>query len=384
MDFDLTSEQSLLKDTAIRWAADTYGSLDAVQAARAEPLGFSEATWAELAGLGLAGLPFSEGDGGFGGGPLETQLVMEALGRALAPEPYLASVVLGGGALRLAANDAQRVELLPAIIDGSLRLAFAHAEEQARYDLHDVATTARATGDGYVLDGRKSVVLNADAAGLLVVSARTSGARRDADGITLFLVPADKPGVEIVAYPTHDGGRAGDVLLSAVPVPETAVLGRVGEALAVIEQVQEGAIAAIAAEAVGLMEALHGLTLDYLKTRKQFGVPIGSFQVLQHKAVDMLVALEQARSMALYAAMMVDAADTEERRAALSAVKVQINRSARFVGQTAVQLHGGIGMTMEYLGAHHFRRLAAIELMFGDTPFHLRRVTAAGGLVSSQ
>ena len=384
MDFDLTSEQSLLKDTAIRWAADTYGSLDAVQAARAEPLGFSEATWAELAGLGLAGLPFSEGDGGFGGGPLETQLVMEALGRALAPEPYLASVVLGGGALRLAANDAQRVELLPAVVDGTVRLAFAHAEEQARYDLHDVATTARAMGDGYVLDGRKSVVLNADAAGLLVVSARTSGARRDGDGITLFLVRADQPGVEIVAYQTHDGGRAGDVLLSAVSVPETAVLGRVGEALAVIEQVQEGAIAAIAAEAVGLMEAMHGLTLDYLKTRRQFGVPIGNFQVLQHKAVDMLVALEQARSMALYAAMMVDAADTEERRAALSAVKVQINRSARFVGQTAVQLHGGIGMTMEYLGAHHFRRLAAIELMFGDTPFHLRRVTAAGGLVSSQ
>ena len=383
MDFDLTSEQSLLKDTAVRWAADTYGSLEAVQRARAEPLGFSEATWSELAGLGLAGLPFSEDDGGFGGGPLETQLVMEALGRMLAPEPYLASVVLGGGALRLAADEAQRAAILPGVIEGSMRLAFAHAEEQARYDIHDVATTARAADGGYVLDGRKSVVLNADAAGMLVVSARTSGARRDADGISLFLVPAGQPGVEVLAYPTHDGGRAGDVVLSAVMVPESAVLGAVGAALPVIERVQEGAISAIAAEAVGLMEALHGLTLDYLKTRKQFGVPLGSFQVLQHKAVDMLVALEQARSMALYAAMMVEADDADERRAALSAVKVQINRSARFVGQTAVQLHGGIGMTMEYLGAHHFRRLAAIELMFGDTPFHMRRVVAAGGLVSA-
>lgn len=384
MDFDLSSEQSLLKDTAVRWAADTYGSLDAVQAARGEPLGFSEATWSELAELGLPGLPFSEADGGFGGGPLETQLVMEALGRALAPEPYLASVVLGGGALRLAANDAQRAAILPGVIDGTVRLAFAHAEEQARYDLHDVATAARAGDGGYVLDGRKTVVLNADAAGLLVVSARTSGARRDPEGITLFLVAADQLGVEIVAYPTHDGGRAGDVVLSSVSVPQTAVLGEVGGALPVIERVQEGAISAIAAEAVGLMEALHGLTLDHLKTRTQFGVPIGSFQALQHKAVDMLVALEQARSMALFAAMMVEADDADERRAALSAAKVQINRSARFVGQTAVQLHGGIGMTMEYLGAHHFRRLASIELLFGDTSFHQRRVVAAGGLVGAQ
>ncbi|WP_454915673.1 acyl-CoA dehydrogenase family protein [Xanthobacter sediminis] len=381
MDFDLTDEQSLLKDTARRWAADTYSTIEQLTAARAEPLGFPEAKWAELAELGLLGLPFAEGDGGFGGGPVETQVVTEALGRALAPEPYLASVILGGGALRLAGDDAQRAALLPGLIDGSARLAFAHSELQARYDLNDVATSARAVAGGFRLDGRKSVVLNADAAKTLVVSARTSGDRRDEAGITLFLVPADAAGVGLAAYPTQDGGRAADVILSDVFVPSEAVLGGVGAGLPIVERVVEGAIAALCAEAVGLMEALNALTVDYLKTRKQFGVAIGAFQALQHKAVDMFVALEQARSMALYAAMMVEVEDPAERRVALSAAKVQVNRSARLVGQSAVQLHGGIGMTMEYIGAHYFRRLAMIELMFGDTPFHQRRVTEEGGLV---
>jgi pimeloyl-CoA dehydrogenase small subunit len=380
MDFDLTDEQSLLKDTVRRWAADTYPGIEQLASARAEPLGFPKARWAELAELGLLGLPFAEEDGGFGGGPVETLVVMEALGRALAPEPYLASVILGGGAVRLAGNAAERAALLPGLMDGTAGLAFAHGEVQARYDLNDVATTARAVDGGFRLDGRKSVVLNADAAATLVVSARTSGDRRDAAGITLFLVPVDAPGVSLSAYPTQDGGRAADVILSDVFVPADAVLGPVGEGLAIVERVVESAVAALCAEAVGLMEALHELTVEYLKTRKQFGVAIGSFQALQHKAVDMFVALEQARSMALYAAMMVEAEDAAERAVALSAAKVQINRAARFVGQTAVQLHGGIGMTMEYIGAHHFRRLAMIELMFGDTAHHQRQVAAAGGL----
>ncbi|MFG1266061.1 acyl-CoA dehydrogenase family protein [Xanthobacter aminoxidans] len=376
MDFDLTEEQALLKETAQRWAADTYPGIEALAEARAEPLGFSEAKWAELAELGLLGLPFAEADGGFGGGPVETLVVMEALGRFMAPEPYFASVILGGGALRLAGTEAQRAAFLPGLMDGSARLAFAHSEVQARYDLNDVATTARAVDGGFRLDGRKSVVLNADAAKTLIVSARTSGARRDEEGITLFLVPADAAGVSLTAYPTQDGGRAADVILTDVFVPTDAVLGAVGTGLSVVERVVDGAIAALCAEAVGLMEALHELTVEYLKTRKQFGVVIGTFQALQHKAVDMFVALEQARSMALYAAMMVEAEDADERRMALSAAKVQINRSGRLVGQTAVQLHGGIGMTMEYIGAHHFRRLAMIELMLGDTAYHQRRVMA--------
>ncbi|MFG1344240.1 acyl-CoA dehydrogenase family protein [Xanthobacter autotrophicus DSM 431] len=382
MDFDFSDEQTLLKESVSRWAADTYSTLEQLAAARAEPLGFPEARWAELAELGLLGLPFSEEDGGFGGGPVEMQVVMEALGGVMAPEPFLASVILGGGALRLAGSAAQKAALLPGLMEGTARLAFAHSEVQARYDLNDVATSARPVDGGFRLDGRKCVVLNADAAKTLVVSARTAGGRRDEAGITLFLVPADAPGVAIVPYATQDGGRAADVTLSDVLVPADAVLGEIGAGLEVIERVTDGAIAAVSAEAVGLMDALHALTVDYLKTRKQFGVSIGSFQALQHKAVDMFVALEQAHSMALYAAMMAEAEDPEERRVALSAAKVQINRSARFVGQTAVQLHGGIGMTMEYIGAHHFRRLAMIELMFGDTPYHQRRVVAAGGLVS--
>ncbi len=380
MDFDLSDEQILLKETAGRWASDRYGALEQLIAARKAPMGFPDGGWAELAELGLLGLPFAESDGGFGGGPVETQVVMEALGRAMVPEPYFASIVLGGTALRLAGSDTQRAAILPGVIDGSTRLAFAHSETQARYDLNDVATRAEAVDGGFRLSGCKTTVLNADAATMLVVSARTTGERRDAEGISLFLVPADAPGVAIEAYATQDDGRAADIQLTGVFVPEDAVLGRAGEALPIIERVTDGAIAALAAEAVGLMEALHTLTVDYLKARQQFGVAIGSFQALQHKAVDMFVALEQARSMALYAGMMVDAEDAAERRAALSAVKVQINRSARLVGQTAIQLHGGIGMTMEYIGAHHFRRLAMIELMFGDTAFHQRRVARAGGL----
>lgn len=384
MDFDLSSEQSLLKESVERWATDTYGTLDQLNAARAAPQGFPDAGWAALAELGLLALPFAEADGGFGGGPVDVQIVMAALGRVMAPEPYLASIVLGGGAVRWAGSAKQRADILPAVMDGSLRLAFAHGEAQARYDLNDVATSARAVDGGFRLDGHKSVVLNADAAGLLVVSARTSGDRRAEAGISLFLVPADAAGLTISAYPTQDGGWAADVTLDGVFVPADMLLGPLDGGLAVVEKVTDGAISALCAEAVGLMEALHGITVDYLKTRRQFGTAIGTFQALQHKAVDMLVALEQARSMALYAAMMAEAEDAAERRLALSAAKVQVNRSARFVGQAAVQLHGGIGMTMEYLGAHHFRRLAMIELMLGDTAYHLRRVTEGGGLLAAE
>lgn len=383
MDFDLTDEQRLLKDSVDRWASATYGSLEKIEASRRQTLGFQEANWAQLAELGLLGLPFPEEDGGFGGGPVETMIAMEALGRALAPEPYLASVVLAGAAIRLAGNDAQRAEIVPPLAEGSLRLAFAHAEPQARYDLEDVATTARREAGGYVIDGRKSVVLNADAAGILVVGARTAGGRRERDGISLFLVPAEARGVTLTAYPTQDGGRAADIVLSGVSVGSEALLGPADAALPILERVVDGAIAAVAAEAVGAMEALQALTLDYLKTRKQFGSPIGTFQALQHKAVDMLVALEQARSMELYATMMAQSDDAAERGPACSAAKVRINRSARLVGQEAVQLHGGIGMTMEYLGAHYFRRLTMIELLFGDTTHHLRRVAGAGGLLGA-
>jgi pimeloyl-CoA dehydrogenase small subunit len=375
MDFDLSDEQQLLKDSVERWAGDRYGDLARINASRSQPHGFSAATWRELADLGLLGLPFAEDEGGFGGGPVETMVTMEALGRALAPAPYLASVILGGGAVAMAGTESQRQELLPALASGDLRLAFAHAEAQARYDLEDVAATARTEGDGFVLEGAKSVVLNADSAQMLIVSARTSGARRDRDGISLFLVPIEAPEIALRPYPTQDGGRAADVTLSGVTVAGNALLGPLGGALPIIERVTDAAIAAICAEAVGAMDALLALTVDYLKTRKQFGAPIGAFQALQHRAVDMLTHVEQARSMALYATMMAQSEEATERRGAIAAAKVQINRSARFVGQQAVQLHGGVGMTMEYLGAHYFRRLTMIEQSFGDTPYHLRQIS---------
>lgn len=383
MDFDFTDEQSLLRDSIARWAADRYGSLDKVEASRRRPLGFDETAWSQLAELGLLGLPFAEEDGGFGGGPVETMIASEALGRHLAPEPYFATVVLGGGALRLAGHAAQRAALIPGIVEGRHRLAFAHGERQARYDRFDVATTARREGEGYRLDGTKTVVLAGDSAHTLVVSARTSGGRRDEAGISLFLVPADAPGVTVTPYPTQDGGRAADVELSGVVLPADALLGQPDAGLPVIERVLDEGIAALSAEAIGVMEALHALTVDYLKTRKQFGTSIGAFQALQHRAVDMLVSLEQARSMALYATMMAASEDAAERAPAVSAAKVQINRSARFVGQEAVQLHGGIGMTLEYVGAHLFRRLTTIEYMLGDTPYHLRRVSDSGGLLGA-
>ncbi len=382
MDFDLTSEQSQLKDSVDRLIGAIYGSLEARQALAKQPLGFAEANWALFAELGLTGIPFSEEEGGFGGGPVETMVVMEALGRGLALEPYLASVVLGGSAVRLGGSAAQKEQIIPGVVEGSLRLALAFTEKQSRYDLFDVGTSARKADGGYVLEGAKSVVISGDGAQHLIVSARSSGNRRDREGISLFLVPADAAGVRIHGYPTQDGGRAAEIALSGVKLRAEALLGAEGEGLPILERVAEYAIAALAAESVGIMEALHGLTVDYLKTRQQFGAPIGQFQVLQHRAVDMLIALEQARSMACYAAMMVEHADSAERAVALSAVKVQVNRSCRIVGQEAVQLHGGIGMTMEYLGAHYFKRLTMIESLFGDTPHHLRRVSSAGGLAA--
>lgn len=381
MDFDLSDEQQLLKDLISRWASDAYPSLGAVEASRKQDVGYSAARWAELADLGVLALPFAEQDGGIGGGPVETMLVMEQLGRSLAPEPFLASIVLGAGALRLAGTSAQKTKLLGPCIAGEARLAFAHEEVQARWEAFDITTCAETTDVGYRLTGEKHNVLFGEGVSTFIVSARTAGAQRETDGITLFAVPADAPTVTVDPHPTQDGGRAARVTFDGVNVSADAVIGRINHGLPIIESVLEHAIAAIAAEAVGAMEALHDQTIDYLKMRRQFGAHIGSFQSLQHKAADMLVALEQARSMAFYAAMMVEADDYQERRTALSAVKVQINRSARFVGQTAVQLHGGIGMTMEYLGAHHFRRLSVIELLFGDTAYHLDKVASEGGLV---
>ena len=327
-------------------------------------------------------MPFAEEHGGLGQGLTETMIIAEAFGRALAIEPYHGHRrARRRRAAPLPATPRCSKELVPAIVEGKLTLALAHQERQARFDLADVATTARADGKGgYTLEGEKVVVLAGDSADKLIVTARVSGGRADRSGIGLFLVDAKANGVTRRGYPTQDGMRAADVTLSAVRVGPEAVVAGPDKGLAVLEHAVDEAIAALAAEAVGAMAALHELTVDYLKTRKQFGVPIGSFQVLQHKAVDMLTALEQARSMAFYATMMAAEPDAKERRKAIAAAKVQIGKSARFVGETAIQLHGGIGMTMEYKAGHYFKRLTMIDMAFGDTDHHLRELAKAGGL----
>jgi pimeloyl-CoA dehydrogenase small subunit len=344
------------------------------------PDGWGRDIWRQYAELGLLGLPFDEKHGGFGGGPVETAIVMEAFGRALALEPYLATVVLGGGLVRLAGNDAQRGAILPKIADGSLLLAFAHAERQSRYDLGDVTTSAKKDGAGYVLSGAKSLVLHGDSADQFVVSARVSGERRDRDGIGLFLVDGKANGLTRRGYQTADGLRAAEITLEGVRVGANGALGAPGKAFPAIEWVVHEAIGALAAEAVGAMTAMHEMTIEFLRTRKQFGVPIGSFQVLQHKAVDMLVAIEQARSMMFYGTMMSAEPDADARGKAMSAVKAQIGNSGRIVGQIGTQLHGGIGMTMEYKGGHYFKRLAIIDSMFGNADHHLKALARSGGL----
>jgi pimeloyl-CoA dehydrogenase small subunit len=382
MDFDFTEEQRLFKESLDRLIADRYG-FDQRKSYAQNPEGWSRALWRQLAELGLLGLPFAERFGGSDGGTVETMIVMEGLGQALALEPYLATIVLGSGFLRHGGSEAQQAALLPRIAAGELTLAFATTERHSRYDLADIAATARRDGSGWILDGEKGVVLHGDSADRLIVTARVGGDQRERDGIALFLVDAAAEGVARRGYPTQDGLRAAEVTLSRVRVEDDMVLGEPGSALPLIERVVDEAIAALCAEAVGAMSALHELTLDYLKTRQQFGRPIASFQVLQHRSVDMLIALEQARSMALYATMMADSTDPGERHAAVAAAKVQIGRSGRLIGQQAIQLHGGIGMTMEYKAGHYFKRVTMIDTMFGDADYHLRSLARDGQPVAA-
>ncbi|MBI3701036.1 MAG: pimeloyl-CoA dehydrogenase small subunit [Afipia sp.] len=380
MDFDLSEEQRLLKDSVDGLLADSYDFEQRKKYAK-EKGGWSKGVWSKLAEQGLLGLPFSEDDGGFGAGAVETMLVMEALGKALVLEPYIATVILGGGFLRHGGSAAQKAAHLPSIIDGSKTLAFAQLEKNSRYDLADVSTTAKKKGDGWVIDGEKFVVLNGASADTLVVTARTKGGQRDRTGVGVFLVPANAKGVSISDYPTQDLLHAADITFKGVEVGKDAAIGDPENALPLIERVVDEARIAMCAEAVGAMDESLKTTVEYLKTRTQFGVPIGTFQVLQHRAADMFVALEQARSMSYFATMASDTTDAKERANAVAAAKVQIGKSAKFIGQQAIQLHGGIGMTMEAKIGHYFKRLTMIENTFGDTDYHLARVTEQGGLI---
>jgi pimeloyl-CoA dehydrogenase small subunit len=373
MDFEPSDDQRLLLESVSRMLADNYSFAQRkTYIAAAE--GWSTAMWSQFAELGLLGLPIPEQYGGFGGGPQEVMLAMQAFGRVLVVEPYFPTVVLGCTAIMQAGTAEQKQAILPAIAEGRMKLAFAHSERQARYDLTDVVTTAKRDGDGWVLDGSKTVVAHGDSADKLIVSARTSRDRYDFDGITLFLVDAGSQGVARRGYVTRDESRAADISLSNVRVTPADILGEVGNGMPIIERIVEAGIAATAAETVGAMEAMNDMTLEYSKTRVQFGQPIGTYQVVQHRLADMFMTQEQGRSMAMLATMSLENPDPTERAHDMAMAKVGVGQAGRYVSQSAVQMHGGIGMTEEYAVGHYFRRCMVIERLFGDPAYYLQRL----------
>ena len=370
MDFSLAEERRLLQDTIRRYLSKEY-TFDARRAHSQSPEGFSRAAWRQMAELGLLGLAIPEDDGGMGGDAFDIMLVMECFGRALVVEPYLASVVLGAGTLVAAGSAAQKAQWLPAVAGGEKLLAFAHGEAGSRYETRHVATKAQRQGGGWKLDGAKAVVQNGDSADALLVSARTSGSERDLRGISLFLVDAKARGITTRAYATQDGSRAAEMRFDGVALGADALVGVADEAHPVIERAIQRANAALCAEALGIIDALNEATLEYLKTRQQFGQPIGKFQALQHRMADMTIRAVEARSMAIVAASGAKHDDPLEAARMVSAAKALVGQAARFVGQQAIQLHGGIGVTDELIVSHWFKRLTMINATFGDADHHL-------------
>jgi alkylation response protein AidB-like acyl-CoA dehydrogenase len=372
VDFEYSDEQRLLRESVARFVADRYDFEARLEAMR-RPGGWNRDVWRGMAELGLLGLPFAEQDGGFGGGGVETMIVMEELGRGLVLEPFLSTVILAGGAIRHAGNAEQRQARIPQIAAGELVMALAHQEPGGLRHGGEVESSARHQDGGWALKGRKTAVLHGNTAQEFVVSARTKA------GLSLFLVPAATPGLRVVAGQGYDGIPVADVIFDAVEVAAESLLGEDGSGAAVLGHVFEEANAALAAEAVGIMSDTLDLTVEYLKTRHQFGVPIGSFQALQHRCVDMLIEVEQSRSMAILAALSLSQCPAQ-RRLNIAAAKVQIGRGGRFIGQQAVQLHGAIGITAEYKVGHAFKRLTAIDALFGDADHHLDALADAGGI----
>ena len=371
MDFSLSEEQSLLQESIDKFVQNDY-DFETRQELVSSDLGFSADYWRLFAELGWTAIPFREEDGGYDGTPVELMVIMEQFGRALVVEPYLATIVLAGGVLARAATAEQRHTYLPGIIEGTSQAAFAFAEPKTRFDLTDVTTTAKRVGGSYVLNGHKAVVFNGPAADLLLVSARTSGASGDEEGVSLFLLDAGSSGLERRNYSTIDGLRASDIQLKNVDVGADCLLGEESAALPAIRAALDMASLAVCAEAVGIMEMLYKKTVDYTKSRVQFGVPIGSFQALQHRMVDMFMMYEQSKSLLYMAAMQMET-EGEAASKALSALKYHIGTSGRKLGQEAVQLHGGMGVTNELDVAHYFKRLTMIDTLFGNADYHLTR-----------
>ena len=372
MDFSFSDEQTLLQESVSRFITNDYGFESRQKHSRSDA-GYSLENWQTFAELGWLGVPFSENHGGFGGGAVETMLMMEEFGKGLVVEPYLATVGACGSALNGFGSEDQKSSFIPEIIDGSKLWALAFAEPQGRFNLADLTTTATANNGSYLLSGHKSVVINGPNANFFIVSVRTSGEQRDETGVSLFIIPSDAKGLSRRDYPTVDGQRASELILDNVELDEASRLGEEGQGLNILQQAIDFATLAIGSEAVGCMEVLYKDTVEYCKNREQFGQPIGKFQVLQHRMVDMFMEHEQSKSLMFMAAMRWDEGYGAEAQKAVSAFKVQVGKSGKFVGQSAVQLHGGMGMTDELNIGHYFKRLTIIDTMFGNVDHHLKR-----------
>jgi alkylation response protein AidB-like acyl-CoA dehydrogenase len=375
MNFELSDEQKLIAESVQRFVQDNY-PLEARRKLSQQEPGFSKDYWASMAELGWLALPFDEKDGGFGGNQIDTMVVMEQFGRGLVLEPYLASIVLGGGAIRRGAAEALRAEILPGVIDGSRQLTLAYAEPQSRFDLHDVTTTAQADGDGYVLNGHKSMVLHAATADHLVVSARTSGGQIDTAGISLFLVDAAVAGMTRDDFPTVDGLRASEIDFRNVKVSSDRLVGELDRGYRILQAAANDGILALAAEAVGAMERLYKDTVQYTQERVQFDHPLADFQVVQHRLVDMFMEYEQCKSLLYRATLEAAQGEPDTAQRTIHALKHLIGKSGIFIGENAVQLHGGMGMTEELAIGHYFKRILVIDSQFGNADYHLEKFAA--------
>ena len=374
MDFSLTEEQQLLKDSIVQFVDKDY-QFETRQKNLKSELGYSSDFWKTFANLGWLGMPFSENDGGFNGGPIDLMVIMESLGRGLVVEPYIPSIVLSGGLISKLGSVEQKSEYLPKLISGDMQMSVAFSEPQSRFDLNDVTTSAKKENDEFVLDGYKAVVMNGPSSDMIIVVARTSGNQLDRKGLTLFLVNPESKGVSMRNYSTVDGSKASEVTLESVKVSSNNILGKENEAFGPLEEIIDMATLAISAEAVGIMEKMNEITLEYTKTREQFGSTLSSFQALQHRMVDTFMAYEQTKSLLLMcAAKLSDKA--EDSKKAVSALKYQVGLASKHVGEESVQLHGGMGVTDETNIGHYFKRLTTIRAIFGNTDHHLKRYSA--------
>jgi alkylation response protein AidB-like acyl-CoA dehydrogenase len=376
MDFTYTDEQLALQDTLKRFISKDYSFDKRTQFSKSAD-GYSKEAWNTYAELGILALPFPEELDGLGGTAIDTMLVMDILGKGLILEPYISSIVISGGIINAFGSDPQKQEFIPKLASGEIKISLAHYEPKSRYSLNDVTTSASKSGAIWKITGQKSVVLQANSVDYLLVSARTSGNNLDESGVSIFLVRANQPGITVTTYETQDGGRAADVAFKDVEVSSDQLIGQENSGVEVLNKAIDLANAAICAEAVGIMTAVNEITLEYLKTRKQFGVPIGKFQALQHRMADMILTTEQSRSMAILAAAAQSNPDQVKRARDTAAAKAYICKAARHIGQEAVQLHGGMGVTEELNIGHYFKRLTMISLTFGDFDYHIDKVSTS-------